>query len=105
MHCNQIFGFSRLLYSVSVYHALDERQSRNLGIKSNSSNCIPSYVITAHTVEEAESTGSVVCNIGFNCLPFCVTNHCKIIERCALYSFFSLVALITPCLVKILRFG
>ena len=47
MHCNQIYGFSRLLYSVSVYHALDERQTINLGIKSNSSNCIQSYVITA----------------------------------------------------------
>ena len=35
------------LYSLSVYHALDERQTINLGIKSNSSNCIPIYVITA----------------------------------------------------------
>ena len=43
---------------------------------------------------EAKSTGSVVCNFGFECLPVCVTNHCKIIERCILYSFFSLVAYI-----------
>ena len=43
---------------------------------------------------EAKSTGSVVCHFGFECLPVCVTNHCKIIERCILYSFFSLVAYI-----------